>query len=132
MSSVTIKRMVDIEETIRAALAGYLTVYVRPLPATLTLPSIEITSVGGSEKDDIDSFDVMIDARAEDEEAAMNYLRNAVGLIEHIAESQTTDLRYAAINALSSWGRDPVRPNLAMCTARIRAIAHKEKVNLEV
>ena len=121
-----IKRNIDIEETIRAAIANNITAYVRPLPADFTVPSILITQVGGSEADDIDTFEVTIDSRAGDEETALTNLRTAIGIIRHAAETQTTDLRYAAINTLASWGRDPVRPELAMCTARLRVVAHIE------
>lgn len=121
-----IKRFIDVEEEIRAALAGHLTVYVRPLPATLAVPSVEITSVGGREENDIDSFDVTLDARAEDESEAQLLLRNAIGILEKIAGQQTTALRHVTINSLYSWGKDPVRLDLAMCTARVRVIAHKE------
>ena len=40
---------IDIEEEIRQALAEYLTVYCRPLPAHYDLPHILITQVGGSD-----------------------------------------------------------------------------------
>lgn len=121
-----IKRFIDIEETIRAALTDYIKAYVRPLPEDFAVPSVLITSVGGIEQNDIDTFDVTLDSRANDEETAMNNLRNAIGIIEKIAEDQTTALRFVTVNTLASWGRDPVRQELSMCTARIRVIAHKE------
>jgi len=121
-----IKRFIDIEETIRAALTDYIKAYVRPLPEDFAVPSVLITSVGGIEQNDIDTFYVTLDSRANDEETAMNNLRNAIGIIEKIAEDQTTALRFVTVNTLASWGRDPVRQELSMCTARIRVIAHKE------
>jgi hypothetical protein len=121
-----IKRHIDIEEAIRSALSEYMTTYVRPLPDGFTVPSILITAVGGSEANTISAFDVTVDSRAEDEETALTNLRNAVGIIEAIAESQSTALRYVQENAFMSWGRDPVRQELAMCTARLRVYAHKE------
>lgn len=128
--SITITRYIDVEEEIRAALADYMTCYVKPLPAAFTVPSIEITAVGGSEDHTIDTFEVTVDSRAEDEYTAQLNLRNAIGIIQKIAESQETALRYVAINTLGSWGSDPVRPNLAMCTARLRVVAHKETVEV--
>jgi hypothetical protein len=121
-----IKIAIDVEETIRSALSDYMTTYVRPLPEDFTVPSILITAVGGSEANEISAFDVTVDSRANDEETAQLNLRKAVGLIQAIAESQRTALRYVTVNTLMSWGRDPVRQELAMCTARIRVYAHEE------
>lgn len=127
---MNIKRYIDIEETIRASLSSYMTAYVRPLPANFTVPSILITQVGGSERNEVNTFDVSLDSRAEDEETAQLNLRNAIGIIRAIAESQTTALRYVELNTMGSWGNDPVRPELAMCTARIRVVAHIEEVEV--
>lgn len=121
-----IRRIIDVEETIRAALTEYITAYVRPLPRDFEIPSILITSVGGTEQNYIDTFDVTLDSRADDEGEAQLNLRNAIGIIEKIADDQTTALRSVSINTLATWGRDPVRQELAMCTARIRVTAHKE------
>lgn len=121
-----IKRIIDIEEEIRVALDEYIKSYVRPLPKNFSLPSILITAVGGTEQHEIDSFEVTLDCRAENENDAQLNLRNAIGILEKIAESQSTALRYVTINTLTSWGRDPVRPELAMCSARLGVVAHKE------
>ena len=121
-----IRRIIDVEETIRAALTEYITAYVRPLPRDFEVPSILVTSVGGTEQNYIDTFDVTLDSRADDEGEAHLNLRNAIGIIEKIADDQTTALRSVSINTLAAWGRDPVRQELAMCTARIRVTAHKE------
>lgn len=124
-----IERQVDIEDVVRVALSDYLTVYVRPLPASFALPSILVTQVGGSESDKIDSFDIVLDARAETEAEAMTYLRNAIGLLKSISENQTSAIRDVTVNSSGSWGVDPVRPELAMCSARIRVVAHLENYN---
>lgn len=121
-----IKRFIDIEDEIRMALTNYIKTYVRPLPKDFVTPSILITSVGGSELNEIDAFDVTVDSRAEDEYTAQLNLRNAIGIIEAIAEAQTTALRHVTVNTLATWGHDPVRQDLALCTARLRVIAHKE------
>lgn len=128
--SIEIERIIDVEEEIRAALSDYMTCYVRPLPDNFTLPSILITAVGGSEAHKVDSFNVTLDARAEDEYTAQLYLRNAIGILEKIAGSQETAIRYVTINSLMSWGRDPVRKELSMCTARLVVHAHKENVEV--
>lgn len=125
-----IERFIDIEDEIRQALDPYMTVYVRPLPKDFTVPSILVTWVGGTEKEKIDTFDVTIDSRAEDEYTAQLNLRNAIGIIEAVTKTQKTALRYVTINTLGSWGHDPVRQDLVMCTARLRVIAHKETIEI--
>lgn len=125
-----IKRSIDIENEIRVGLSDYLTAYCRPLPAEYTLPNILITQVGGSDENGIDTFDVVLDARAETEAAASETLRTAIGVLKAVAAAQTTAIRYVEVNTSGSWGTDPVRPDLALCTARIRVVAHLE--NLEV
>ena len=125
-----IERNIDVEEAIRASLTNYIQTYVRPLPKNFTIPSILVTAVGGSESNRIDTFDVTLDSRAEEEETALENLRNAVGIVKEIAKGQQTALRYVSVNTLGSWGRDPVRPELAMCSARLRVIAHTEFVEV--
>ena len=127
---MNIERSIDVEEAIRAPLSEYLQVYVRPLPADLKVPSIAITAVGGTEEDKVDHFEVTLDSRANEEATALENLRNAIGIITKIAESQTTALRFVSVNTLGSWGKDPVRPDLAMCSARLRVIAHIETVEV--
>ena len=127
---MTIERSIDVEEAIRASLTSYIKASVRPLPKDFEVPSILVTAVGGSEANTIDTFDVTLDSRAEDEETALENLRNAVGIVKEIAKSQSTALRYVSVNTLGSWGRDPVRPELAMCSSRLRVIAHTEFVEV--
>ena len=129
MTAINIQRSIDIEETIRSALAPYLTVYCRPLPADFTLPSILITQVGGSDLDTIDTFEVVLDARAEHEEAANLLLRNAIGILKAVSRGRSK-ISYVQVNSSGSWGRDPARPDLAMCSARLRITAHLENVTL--
>ena len=120
-----INQSIDIEEEIRTALAGYQTAYVRPLPAEYDLPHILITQVGGSTSQSIDTFEVVLDARAETEAEALAYLNRAVGLLKAVAKEQTTALRHIVTNTSGSWGADPVRPDLAMCSARLAIVAHQ-------
>lgn len=126
-----INRSIDVEEAIRVSLGEYMQTYVKPLPANFTVPSVEITAVGGSEMDTIDTFDVTLDSRAEHEAEAYENLRNAIGIVIEIAKSQATALRVVNVNSLGSWGKDPVRPDLAMCSARLRVIAHVENVEVQ-
>lgn len=126
MSELTILRSTDVEEIIRTALLPYFTAYVRPLPAKFSTPSLLIQTVGGSELNKIDTFDLTLDARAKTPSAADELLRNAIGVLKEIAQQQTTPLRAITVNTAGSWGSDPVRPDLAMYTARIRAVVHQE------
>jgi hypothetical protein len=125
-----INKSIDVEEEIRASLNDYIKAYVRPLPANFDVPSILITAVGGTDENTIDYFDVTLDSRAEEDATALENLQTAVGIVIAIAKSQTTRLRFAKVNSLGSWGRDPVRPDLAMCSARLRVLAHIETMEV--
>ena len=131
-SSVNITRSVDIENEIRNALKSYMTAYCRPLPAGFSIPSVLITQVGGSDANQIDTFEVTLDARAADEATANETLRNAIGLLRKAAGEQTTAIRHIEVNSSGSWGTDPVRPDLSMCSARIRVVAHLENATITV
>jgi hypothetical protein len=130
--SINITRSVDIEDEVRNALKSYMTVYCRPLPADFTTPSVLITLVGGSDANQIDTFDVTLDARAADEATANETLRNAIGLMRKAAKEQTTAIRHIEVNSSGSWGSDPVRPDLSMYSARIRVVAHLENKTITV
>lgn len=119
-------KSIDFEDEVRVALKDYLTIYCRPLPADLALPSLEVRMVGGSDEDTIDTAMVMLYARAEDEATSYDYLREAVGLLKAVCDKQTTALRYCTVNSMGAWGTDPVRPDVAMCTATLMIRAHQE------
>ena len=125
-----INKSIDIEDEIRKALDPYLTVYCRPLPAEYGLPHILITLVGGTDSQTIDTFEVVLDARAHSEAAALDLLNSAVGIIKQVAREQTTALRHVTVNSSGSWGADPVRPDLCMCSARIAVVAHQNKTEV--
>ena len=125
--SITIKRSVDIEDEVRIALKDHLTAYCRPLPKDFSLPCILITQVGGTDQDgQIDTFEVTLDARASNAADANETLRNALGVLRKAAGDQTTAIRFVEVNSSGSWGNDPVRPDLAMYSARVRVWAHLE------
>ena len=125
--SITIKRSVDIEDEVRIALKDHLTAYCRPLPKDFSLPCILITQVGGTDQDgQIDTFEVTLDARADNADDANETLRNAIGVLRKAAGDQTTAIRFVEVNSSGSWGNDPARPDLAMYSARIRVVAHLE------
>lgn len=116
---------IDIEDEIRRALESYLKAYVRPLPAEYDLPHVLITQVGGTTTQKIDTFSVVLDTRAKTEAEALGYLNKAVGILKQVAKEQTCALRHVTVNSSGSWGSDPVRPDLAMCSARIEVVAHQ-------
>jgi len=120
-----IQKSIDIEEEIRSALSEYQTAYCRPLPAEYVLPHILITQVGGQTAQTIDTFYVVLDSRAETEAAALDYLNTAIGILKQVAKEQATAIRHVTVNSSGSWGNDPVRPDLAMCSARLDVVAHQ-------
>ena len=127
-NDLEINRSIDIEDVIRTALSGHFTIFCRPLPAKFTVPSLEISSVGGTDENEVDTFDVVLDARAQEDADANELLRNAVGALKAIAKKQTSAIRHVTVNASGSWGSDPVRPDLAMYSARLRITAHQESI----
>lgn len=122
---MNILRPVDIEDEIRLALSDYFTVYVRPLPASYTLPNLLITATGGRSESTIDTFTVTIDSRAETDSEAYETLCTAIGALEEQAKNQVGALRNVTINSLARWGADPVRPDLKLCTATVIVNAHR-------
>lgn len=129
--SITIRRSIDIEDEVRIALKDHITTYCRPLPANFTTPSILVTQVGGTDENgQIDTFDVTLDARAKTAASANETLRNAIGVLRKVAGDQTTAIRFVEVNASGSWGTDPVRPDLCMCSARLRVWAHLEQATI--
>ena len=129
--AITIRRSIDIEDEVRIALKDYITTYCRPLPANYSLPCILVTQVGGTEENGQTNItDVTLDARAKNSADANETLRNALGILRQVAKEQTTAIRHVEVNASGSWGTDPVRPDLSMCSARIRVWAHLEQAIL--
>lgn len=126
-----ILKPVDIEDEIRLALTDYLTTYVRPLPASYSLPNVLITASGGQTSDTIDTFTVTIDARAETDAEAYDTLSTALGALEVQAQNQVGALRHVTVNSLARWGADPVRPDLKLCTATVLVTVHREACEIQ-
>ena len=122
-----IERSIDIEDAVRLALADHLTAYCRPLPKDYRLPCILVSKVGGTDRDMIDTFEVVLDSRAKTEYEADLTLRNAIGILKAV---EGTAIRYVTVNSSGSWGSDPARPDLAMCSARLRIVAHVERATI--
>lgn len=125
-----IKRSIDIEDTVRSAFGSLITAYCRPLPANYVLPNILVTQVGGSDTNTIDTFEIVLDSRAKTPAEALETLRNAVGILRQVAADQSTAIRYVQVNSSGSWGQDPARPDLALCSARLRVVAHLETITI--
>ena len=125
-----IQRSIDIEDEIRQVLTTHLTAYCRPLPKDFTVPCVLVSQVGGSDRNQVDTFEVVLDSRATGESDALLTLRNAVGILRQAAKSQTSAIRSITVNSSGSWGSDPVRPDLSMCSARVRVVAHLETANI--
>ena len=122
---MTINKSIDIEDEVRTALAPRQTAYCRPLPADYSLPNILVTQVGGTDAQTIDTFEVVLDSRAKIEAEAIDYLNTAIAVLKATAREQTTAIRHVTVNSSGSWGNDPVRPDLAMCSARLAIVAHQ-------
>ena len=129
---MNILKPIDIENEIRLAIKDYVTAYVRPLPKGFTIPSVLITATGGNSTDTIDTATVVIDARAETDEAAIDLLNEALGILEAQAAAQFGALRSVNINSLARWGNDPARPDLKLCTATILVRTHREAATVTI
>lgn len=125
-----IQRSIDIEDVVRQALSAYLTAYCRPLPDNFLLPSILVQQVAGTDSASIDTFEVVLDSRADNEAEALETLRNAIGILKAVSKQQTTPIRFVSVNSSGSWGNDPMRPELAMCSARLSVVAHEESTEV--
>lgn len=125
-----IYRSVDIEDEVRQAIEPYATVYVRPLPENFITPSTLIEIVGGTSKDTVDTVSVKLSTRAETDAEANEELRTVLGILEMQAKNQVGALRFSIENSLTSWGSDPIRPDLKLCTATVLVVAHKESFEI--
>lgn len=125
-----VERSIDIEDEVRKALDPYFDIYCRPLPKNFKLPSLLVTQTSGYDKNRIDNFNITIDSRAETEAEALDLLLDATATLKEVAKHQLTQLSYAVINTCGSWGRDPVRPELAMASAQLTVYTHKVTKNI--
>ena len=123
-------RDIDIEEEVRKALADKFTAFASKLPLKYKLPNIVVRHIGGTSEQKLGSYNVTIDVRAKESAEADETLRTALAYLQAVAWQQTTEIRDVEINASGSWGNDPVRPDLSMCTATLVVTAHKELVDL--
>ena len=127
---MNILKPVDIENEVRLALTDYFETYCRPLPAQYGLPCLLVHCIGGTTRNEVDTFTVVIDARAETDASAYDILSTALGVLSEQANVQSGALRNVSINSLASWGSDPVRPDLKLCTATVLIVAHREAATI--
>lgn len=123
---MNILKQVDIENEVRLALTDYFEAYCRPLPENYGLPCVLIEQTGGSSGNTIDTFQVKLSVRAETEADANECMREVLGVLEVRCEEQFGALRHMSLNSLASWGNDPVRPDLKLCTALVLVTTHRE------
>lgn len=123
---------IDIEDECRLALKPYFpNVDAGDLPIDLKTPHLRVRMTGGGTANSIDSFNVTIDSRALTDVEALDQIRKAQGVLEKQCEMQFGALRYININSLASWGSDPVRPDLKLCTLTATITAHRESLEIE-
>lgn len=100
------------------------------------MPSVLVQSTGGTAEESwsgleiMDTFTIVLDSRAETESNALLTLRNAIGVLKAAAVRQSSAVRYVALNTQYSWGADPVRPDIAMCSANLSIRAHSESITI--
>lgn len=135
--STEIKRSIDIEDSVREILSGAgITAYCRPLPKDFSMPSILVQSTGGTTEENwsglevMNTFTIVLDSRAETENDALLTLRNAIGVLKAAVAAQSGPVRYVSLNSQYSWGADPVRPELAMCSANLSILARPESITI--
>ena len=125
-----IHKSIDVEDAVREILAPHMTAFCRPLPENPALPCVLAQRVGGVEKDTVDSAEIVLDARAATEAQADDTLRTAVAILRAAAQAGDTPIRYVSVNASGGWGQDPMRPELAMCSARLTVYTHLQRINI--
>lgn len=127
---MNINRQIDIEDEIRLALTDYFEAYCRPLPEKYKLPNVLVEQTGGTTANTIDSFQIKLSVRAKTDAEALDTMRNVLGVLEYQTEHQFGALRHIAVNSMASWGNDPARPDLKLCTMTATVVAHREKYEI--
>ena len=100
------------------------------------MPSILVQSTGGTTEENwsglevMNTFIIVLDSRAETENDALLTLRNAIGVLKAAVAAQSGPVRYVSLNSQYSWGADPVRPELAMCSANLSILARPESITI--
>lgn len=127
---MNILKPVDIESEVRLALKDYFEAYCRPLPENYGLPNVLVEQTGGSTENKIDTFQVRLSVRAKTDAESNDVMRTVLGVLQTRAEEQFGALRHMSLNSQASWGTDPVRPDLKLCTALVLLTVHRETVTI--
>lgn len=123
---------IDIEDECRLALKPYFpNVDAGDLSDDFKVPHLRVRMTGGGTADTIDKFNITLDARANTDAEANDLIRKAQGVLEYQCKAQFGALRHIDINSLASWGSDPVRPDLKLCTLTATITAHRETLEIE-
>lgn len=126
-----IKRSIDVEKETNDLLKNYFNTCLRPLPEKYTTPITLIELMGGTSTDTIDTFTIRLSVRAKTNGEAVTTMRNVLGVLDYQTKNQVGKLCYSTEENLTSWGNDPIRPDLCLCTATVQVIAHKESFEIE-
>lgn len=118
------RRSIDIEDAVRFVLGAYYTAYCDPLPASYSLPFIRVTSAGGSEANQIDTFTVVLEGYADNDAEACEITRNAVGILKDA-------IWYVRENTKAARFQDPIRPDLCRYRTTVLITAHQEDFSLQ-
>lgn len=127
---MNILKPVDIESEVRLALKDYFEAYCRPLPENYGLPNVLVEQTGGSTENKIDTFQVRLSVRAKTDAESNDVMRTVLGVLQTRAEEQFGALRHMSLKSQASWGTDPVRPDLKLCTALVLLTVHRETVTI--
>lgn len=114
------RRSVDIEDEVRQVLGVYYTSYCDPLPKNYSLPFVRVTTAGGSEANQIDTFTVVIEGYADNDAEACEITRNAVGILREWKYWYTRE------NTKATRFQDPLRPDLCRYRTTLLITAHQE------
>lgn len=118
------RRSIDIEDEVRQVLAAYYTAYCDPLPKSYSLPFVRVTSAGGSESNQVDTFTVVLEGYADTDAEACEIARNAPGILkEH-------KYWYVHENTKATRFQDPLRPDLCRYRTTVLITAHQESFTL--
>ena len=119
------RRSVDIEDETRAVLSEYYTAYCDPLPKSYTVPFIRVTNAGGSDRNTIDMFTVVIEGYSDTEAEACEITRNAVGILREAPQW------YVKENTKAARFEDPLRPDLCRYRTTVLITAHQQYFTIE-
>lgn len=121
---------IDVEKEVVTLLKNKFNVCLRPLPEKYQTPITLVELMGGASENTIDTFTIRLSTRAKTNGEALTTLQTVLGFLDYQTKHQIGKLRFSVEQNLTSWGSDPVRPDLCLCTATVQVIAHKETLEI--